>query len=123
MVLLIFRGYIPYFCTGLLAFRKTQKTISLLKHWYEINTINDWPNQKSFQKSVYQSNANGRSLPMSLFPNGELFFEKMPLKYRSDVVIVHNNFLVGKEQKIQRFKHFNLWYTKSGNNKRINNPQ
>ena len=28
---------------------------------------------------------------------------------RKDVVIIHNNFVIGKTKKIQRFKDFDLW--------------
>ena len=53
---------------------------------------------------------------MSYFANGEMFFENMPVEYRDKVVIVHNNFIVGKFRKILRFRSFGLWnpYSEKG---------
>ena len=66
-------------------------------------------NQKSFQKAVYHNDVNGKSLPITKFANGKVFFERMPTYRRKAVVLVHNNFIVGKHKKILRFKDFNLW--------------
>ena len=46
---------------------------------------------------------------MKYFTPGEIYFEFMSDSTRRDVVFVHNNFLTGKDQKIKRFKHFDLW--------------
>ena len=106
----IHSGYIPYFCTGFLAFRNTTKSKELLSHWNASTYNNEVCNQVTFQEAVYQTNANGRILPLKLFPTGKIFFEQMHKALRDEVCVVHNNFIVGKEKKIQRFKHYELWY-------------
>ena len=103
----------PYFCTGFLALRATPRTEAMLKKWH-LNLDGESCNQKPFQKAVHESNANGRTLPMTFFPNGEIFFEQMPKQLRKEVVVVHNNFIKGKEKKIQRFKYFGLWHYNEG---------
>ena len=46
-------------------------------------------------------------LPMPQFPNGHIYYSK---GVKSDAVIVHNNHMVGIDEKIRRFKEENLWY-------------
>ena len=53
--------------------------------------------------------ANFGVLPMYLFPSGKLYFEMMSEKQRREVVVLHNNFVIGKYAKIHRFKSFQLW--------------
>ena len=50
---------------------------------------------------VHKLNTNGRPLPMTKFPCGMLYFEEMPESVQNDVVIVHNNFVIGIPKKIQ----------------------
>ena len=106
----IHSGYIPYFCTGFLAFKNTTKTNELLGHWNASTYNNNVCNQVTFQKAVYETNANGKILPLKVFPNGKMFFEQMQKSLRNKVYVVHNNFIVGKEKKIQRFKQYQLWH-------------
>ena len=109
--LVICRGeFIPYFCTGFLALRATSRTFKLLDIWNHMEIENDWSNQQTFQLAVYESDANGRALPLRYFPNGKIFFESLSPEMRQDVVIIHNNFIIGKVNKIQRFKYFGFWY-------------
>ena len=86
--------------------------MELLKNWDEINQIQNDFNQRSFQKAIFTSMANGKSLPLENFPSGIIYFEQMPSNMRNRVFIIHNNFIVGKVKKIHRFKHFELWYSK-----------
>eukprot|EP00890_Picochlorum_soloecismus_P001526 jgi/Picsp_1/2374/NSC_05837-R1_rhamnogalacturonan ii specific xylosyltransferase len=46
-------------------------------------------------------------LPEEDFPSGHLFF-RQDSKFSSPVVI-HNNYIVGVEEKIERFKNYSLW--------------
>ena len=70
---------------------------------------NSKTNQPLFQKAVYEISANGRILPMKYFPSGRRYFEIMKEKDRKNVFVIHNNFIVGKNNKINRFKEFDLW--------------
>ena len=106
---LIRSGYLPYFCIGFLALKKSTKTIKLLKEWNNADIKIDASNQLTFQRAVIMTNANGRVLPVTHFPNGEIFFEQMPKQSRNQVVVIHNNFIIGLHKKIQRFTYFNLW--------------
>ena len=105
------KGFMPYFCTGLLALNGTETTLNLMKKWqaYTENNHELTKNQVTFQRAAFELSANARVLPSRYFPSGRIYFEMMGQKLRSEIVIVHNNFIVGKDKKIQRFKHFGLW--------------
>jgi hypothetical protein len=50
-------------------------------------------------------------LPIDLFPNGKVYYEtgdKESLK--ESAYIVHNNWMVGIETKINKFKEEGYWY-------------
>ena len=46
---------------------------------------------------------------MLKFPYGELYFDRMPKNLRENVVLIHNNWILGKTAKIERFINHNLW--------------
>ena len=88
--------------------------MTLLKKWANEFSRNEkirtqTKNQPLFQKVVFELSADGKVLPMKHFPSGRRYFEVMTGKERADVNVIHNNFIIGKENKIQRFKAFDLW--------------
>ena len=48
-----------------------------------------------------------------LFFDGPLHEDRGPL-IRADPVLAHNNFLVGKEKKLERFRKHGMWYADFG---------
>jgi hypothetical protein len=46
-------------------------------------------------------------LSQSLFPNGFVYFEQ---ERKNKAMIIHNNWIVGIENKINRFKNEGVWY-------------
>jgi len=60
------------------------------------------------------------TLDNDAFPCGNIYFEKGMVVYPDDVakckdcVIVHNNWIVGKDAKIYRFKEIGMWQVDSG---------
>ena len=104
------KGYLPYVCTGFLALKSTEKTMELMQIWQSQMFINpNMQDQNVFQKIVYQVMPDFRVLPMKYFPCGKAYFEIMSDPLRDVVVLVHNNFIFGKESKIKRFIEFDLW--------------
>lgn len=81
----------------------------MLKKWDRILENRETDDQVIFQKIVFEMSANGKVLPASHFPPGRHYFEDMCSLERQKVVIIHNNFIVGLQSKIQRFKEWNLW--------------
>ena len=105
-----FQGYVPFICTGFLALKSTRKTLKMLKKWQQA-VSNDRHDQEQnlLQKIAFELSMNFGVLPVRNFPYGLMYFNAMGNKQRSDVVILHNNYVFGKEKKIQRFRDFQLW--------------
>ena len=106
-----FKGFIPFICTGFLALRSTPITLKLLQKWQNVTAANPilHQDQNVIQRIAFELDANYAVLPMELFPSGRLYFETMSNQDREKIVVLHNNFIVGKEKKITRFKNFHLW--------------
>ena len=106
----IAKGYLPYFCTGFMAMRNSNSTIAILQEWIsELQHLKE-NDQWVFNRMVFENNFNVRSLPILKFPYGEFYFDKMPSSARNDVVVIHNNWILGRMEKIQRFIKHNLWF-------------
>ena len=60
-------------------------------------------NQPAFNTALKQSTAADKvvGLPQRIFPNGMQFFTQMYSK--KDTALVHNNYIIGYEQKPARF--------------------
>ena len=82
--------------------------IALIMNFHLAKAINE-NDQWVFNRMVFENSANVRSLPMLKFPYGELYFDKMPANFRKSVVLIHNNWILGKTKKIERFIEYNLW--------------
>ena len=106
-----FEGFIPHICTGFLALKSTPKTLEMLLKWHEITSFDRlvYQEQNMLQKVAFELSVNFGVLPVRFFPYGRAYFEAMPEKERSEVVVIHNNFMIGKSKKIQRFRDFRLW--------------
>lgn len=69
----------------------------------EQGILNDFLRRKYPELLVHRLNKE-------YFPSGEDYFDNM---LRGNTCVIHNNFLVGIEKKIQRFKEHNLWMGES----------
>ena len=83
-----------------LSFKKIPP-LQLLKSWIFELEKELRQDQTLFNMQVHKLNTNGRPLPMTKFPCGMLYFEEMPESVQNEVVIVHNNFVIGIPKKIQ----------------------
>jgi uncharacterized protein (TIGR01627 family) len=101
-----------YYCTGFIALQRTKNTLSLLEEWNRRLLTNPQLNQPIFNKIIKSITIKHKELPRQEFPSGDLYFGQ---NKQQNVVIVHNNYIVGKDNKIQRFKEVGLWS--------INTPQ
>ena len=75
--------------------------LQLLKSWIFELEKELRQDQTLFNMQVHKLSTNGRPLPMTKFPCGMLYFEEMPESVQNEVVIVHNNFVIGIPKKIQ----------------------
>ena len=95
------KGYLPYYCTGFLALRNTQSSFKLLQSWIGELERKLRYDQTVFNMIVHQLNINGKALSMDKFTCGVLYFEEMPQSLQKNVVMVHNNFITGINEKIK----------------------
>ena len=99
-----------YYCTGFFAMIASDATVQLLKDWDRELKQKNQLNQPLFNKLLKASKVKYQGLDTTKFPSGDLYFDK---GQRKGVIIVHNNFIVGYENKVKRFKSVGLWYTQS----------
>jgi hypothetical protein len=95
-------------CTGFIVFNETKKCEDLLKD----NELDDLMKIYQDERAInLLCNKKYRdcvaTLPKEKFPNGYNYFTK---NISNEPFIVHNNFIVGIENKINRFKQNNLWF-------------
>ncbi|XP_045165448.2 uncharacterized protein LOC123529260 [Mercenaria mercenaria] len=98
-------------CTGLMAIKSSNDTIKLMLEWEASLKKHLQIDQSAFNKVVKYSKARLKTLDTNLFPSGRLYFKEFKDNQRSNVVIVHNNFIKGHPAKLQRFKTYKLWYS------------
>ena len=110
---------VNYYCTGFMAIKKSNAVVDLLRKWNKKLSEKTQLNQPIFNKIIHKSNVKHKALPLIEFPSGKLYFQE---KKRHDVAIVHNNFIIGKDKKIQRFKDVGLWLPFSFQRARVTEP-
>lgn len=104
-------------CTGFLALRKSSAVVSMLTEWKKNQENTKQTNQKKFNKLLKISNIKTCHLRATQFVNGFDFFEtkSMMTFNASAIVMIHNNYIIGKENKKRRFRDRNLWSPIVGN--------
>ena len=106
-------------CSGFLAFRGTPGARRLVNEWSRefLEGEMDQPPLNRAIKLLQMQKDDSKSvrfvpLPRTRFPSGDMFFRThafLGLDVVFDVVIVHNNWINGKDNKIRRFKEVGLW--------------
>lgn len=91
-------------CSGFMVFNSSKKCEELILDAASFENADD---QLVVNQLVEKYRKHIVILPMNLFPNGFVYYQK-GMKY--DAVIVHNNHMVGIETKINNFKKEGLWY-------------
>jgi hypothetical protein len=74
---------------------------------YCINSIStEWVKDRSLGHAQFSKNL----LLTNRFPDGRSFFEKnIPQKQGVQPVVIHNNWIIGEENKVERFKSWGYW--------------
>jgi rhamnogalacturonan II specific xylosyltransferase len=96
--------------------RYNQRTMALMAAWHEALfrlTPGRDVNQYVFNEVLrdqFLSQLRVRVLPAEAFPSGALYFNQ---NWREELAgppsVVHNNFIIGRERKLRRFKDLGLW--------------
>lgn len=103
----MYEGMAPYYCTGLMAIRSSVQAINVIQQWATNLGKSSQLNQPVFNRLIHNSRARHVGLPLALFPNGNTYF-KMATAQQQKAVVIHNNFIIGHQAKLDRLQQTNL---------------
>ncbi|CAI9764863.1 unnamed protein product [Fraxinus pennsylvanica] len=109
----------PYICSCMIFMRPTNGAKLVMKKWIEELQAEPWSrakkanDQPGFNWALMKTagQVDLYLLPQAAFPTGGLYFRnKTWVKETKGMhVIIHNNYIVGFEKKIKRFRDYGLW--------------
>ncbi|KAJ3676267.1 hypothetical protein LUZ60_003679 [Juncus effusus] len=109
----------PYICSCMIYLRPSSGAKLVLNKWIQEMQEQPWSKkQKANDQPAFNWALNKTAsqvdmylLPQAAFPTGGLYFRnKTWVKETKGMhVIIHNNYIVGFEKKIKRFKDYGLW--------------
>lgn len=94
------------YCTGFMIFNPTQNAKKVVEMCASNKDADD---QIIFNQYWKQYGINVGVLDLKHFPNGYFIYKEKNYN-KNDWYIVHNNHMVGIENKIQKFKENKMWY-------------
>ena len=102
-----------HFCAGFMYIKSTDRNKSYLLRVIDLMKQRpDWDDEVMINTTFFQAGMNFTSLPYLHYPVGRAFFNEddciRPVVAKH-AYIVHNNFIVGNDAKIERFKKNGLW--------------
>ena len=97
-----------YICTGFMALRKSNDILKLLMLWNNALMQKNQLNQPVFNSLLHESSVKYLELSTVQFPSGQVLWQNIAAKI-PQAVVVHNNFIIGKQSKISRFQQSKLW--------------
>jgi hypothetical protein len=96
------------YCTGFMIFNPTCDAKKAIEICASDKNADD---QIIFNRHWKNDGVNVATLDLQFFPNGYLVYKtKDSFKTKNKWFIVHNNHMVGIENKIQKFKENEMWY-------------
>ena len=103
-----FRKDVTNHCAGCMFIRPTSGSKQLFGKTLSYLENVDYDDQVMLNQIIQEneSSFNIGSLDPGMFPNGPRYFDA---KSSVEPFLVHNNYIVGLHNKIQRFKNHNLW--------------
>lgn len=103
----------PRACGGFLVFNDSDITESLIDDMADNTTEDDQILLNYYVSGAYKTNY--KPLPRDLFPNGKTYYELLDIdktkeELKETAYILHNNWMKGIENKINKFKEEGYWY-------------
>jgi lipopolysaccharide biosynthesis glycosyltransferase len=105
------------FCSGFMYMHRSQSIIDVLTRAIRLMNVKDIDDEGSLNTVIIPSGVKAIKLPYFLYPNGKVYFD---YKIQLDALIVHNNYIVGFENKKKRFQETLLWYINDDVIKEVN---
>ncbi|XP_060597708.1 uncharacterized protein LOC132751545 [Ruditapes philippinarum] len=98
------------YCTCFMAIKSNGNCLRLIKTWQNSLQLEQEIDQVAFKKVVKSVTINISILDNRTFPTGWQYFDKYTEKQQESAIVVHNNWIVGKTAKLERFKKYKLWF-------------
>jgi len=103
----------PRACGGFLVFNDSDITESLIDDMAANTTEDDQILLNHCIEGAYKTNY--KPLPRDLFPNGKTYYELLDIdknkeELKKNAYIVHNNWMIGIDTKMNKFKDEGYWY-------------
>jgi len=92
-------------CSGFMIFGNNKASENLID---ECANMEEEDDQLAINGIYHKHRDHIKLLPQNLFPNGHVYYQQNIKD--ADAYIVHNNFMVGIENKTQKFKDEELWF-------------
>ncbi|KAJ8427374.1 hypothetical protein Cgig2_000503 [Carnegiea gigantea] len=109
----------PYICSCMIFLRPTSGAKLVLQKWIDELQEQPWTttkksnDQPAFNWALMKTEkqVDMYLLPQSAFPTGGLYFKNKTWvrETNGSQVIIHNNYILGFEKKIKRFRDYGLW--------------
>ena len=108
-------------CAGFMFLKPTETTFKVLnkvlfllnKYKNDINKLKQGggADQRALNIAIKDIKPNIKILDLKDYPNGARYFNNIDTIYKDyKPKIIHNNYIVGTQNKINRFKKYNLWF-------------
>lgn len=103
----------PRACGGFLVFNDSDITESLIDDMAANTTEDDQILLNQYIEGPYKTNY--KPLPRDLFPNGKTYYELLDIdknkeEFKKNAYIIHNNWMIGIDTKMNKFKDEGYWY-------------
>ena len=103
-----------------MAVRASTRTSALMAEWHA--ALTRLGSGRDVNQYVFNEVLRGfltvvrvRVLDAGLFPSGALYFDARWRDRNPDVAVVHNNYIIGRERKLRRFRELGLWFLDGAN--------
>lgn len=106
-------------CTGFIMFKPNKKCIKVLKDAKQL-MLDNWDNrkwdtgggadQKAMNISIKENKCSVGTFDLMDYPNGSRYFDNNHKFKTHTPKMIHNNYIVGTKNKIERFKKYGLWF-------------
>jgi hypothetical protein len=103
----------PWFGTGFLAIASNSRTVRFMT---ELSRLLEKPQlfQNAFNELLHMTPLlSHQPLPLLQFPSGDQYFDTKDEGKYEQAIVVHNNFVMGHDIKVERFQKRGLWMTKT----------
>ena len=107
---ILFQSDLPgsIICTGFMVFNKSKACQRLIKDCSDAGAEDDQIVMNRLALTKYRKSI--ALLPKEYFPNGNIYYRK---GVKKEALIVHNNWILGLDAKIKKFKEEGLWFYNS----------